>query len=131
MILNTFRKPSKPCQTARNTKAKDAMFKHPETIRKPFQNPYHLNHIRHLRLHLPHPHRDAGPLLELYGRGHRNITRGALRLRGGDAIQGPHDEDCHLCLGHLPGHHPRGLDARDARGHLLTFFPLFLRPLFV
>merc|ERR1711898_28380 len=30
----------------------------------------HEQHV--LPVHLPHPHRDAGPLLELYGRGHRD-----------------------------------------------------------
>ena len=73
--------------------------------------------------------------MELYGRGHRYSLSGALRLCGGDAIQGPHDEDCHLCLGHLPGHHPRGLDARDARGHLLSgatlLPPPFVIPFFL
>merc|ERR1719247_1114007 len=81
-------------------------------------------HEQHLLfIHLPHPHRDAGPLLELYGRGHRYTVSGALRLCGGDAIQGPHDEDCNLCFGHLSCHYISGVDARDARGHLLTFSP--------
>merc|ERR1719247_4074897 len=78
-------------------------------------------HEQHLLfIHLPHPHRDAGPLLELYGRGYRDITGGALRLCGRDAIQGPHDEDGALRFEYLPRDDSGRVDARDARGHLLS-----------
>merc|ERR1712167_132286 len=83
----------------------------------------HEQHV--LLVHLPHPHRGAGPVLELYGRGHRYTISGALRFCGGHAIQGPHDEDGFGSAGHLPRDDSGGVDARDARGHLLIF-PLFL-----